>query len=198
MSRQRLWTALGLFVAAGTFVSARAWSARSNEPNLPARATDTAGASDGPASAPEFPKDLQWVQGGPLNWADLDGRVGIVHFWTNGCINCIHNYPVYRSWQEKYDAKKVVIVGVHTPEFGWEAPAERVRKKAKENGLKFPIVLDPDSTVWKAWQNHYWPSIYLADKKGKIRYRWEGELHLDSDEGKRFAARIDELLAEGR
>ena len=102
---------------------------------------------------------------------------------------------MYRAWHEKY-AKDVTIIGVHTPEFDAEAPADRVRRTARENNLKFAIVLDPGSRIWKAWENRYWPSIYLVDKKGKVRYRWEGELHLDTATGRRFAQHIDELLAE--
>jgi peroxiredoxin len=159
-----------------------------------AAADDDDAASATPA--PEFPKEAEWVQGGPLKLADLRGRVVVLHFWTNGCINCIHNYPVYRAWQEKYAGKDLTLIGVHTPEFAWEAPARRVRAKAKENGLKFPILLDPDNQVWNAWGNRFWPSIYLIDKSGKVRYRWEGELHLDAAAGKRFARHLDELLAE--
>ena len=146
--------------------------------------------------APEFFPGSEWVNGGPLKLADLRGRVVILHFWTNGCINCIHNYPAYRSWQAKYDAKKVTIIGVHTPEFDWEAAAKRVKAKAEENGLKFPIVLDPEGKAWRAWGNRYWPTVYLVDRKGQVRYGWEGELHLDTAEGKHFAAHLDELLAE--
>jgi peroxiredoxin len=159
-----------------------------------------AAADDGTAvtatPAPEFPKEVEWAQGGPLTLADLKGRVVVLHFWTNGCINCIHNYPAYRAWQEKYAGKDVAIVGVHTPEFAREAPAQRVRAKAKANGLKFPIVLDDKARVWKAWGNRYWPTVYLIDRQGRVRHRWEGELHLDTAAGQRFAARIDELLAE--
>jgi peroxiredoxin len=146
--------------------------------------------------APELPKGAEWVQGGPLKLADLRGRVAVLHFWTNGCVNCTHNYPVYRSWQDRYAGKDVTIIGVHTPEFAWEAPAQRVRARAKENGLKFPIVLDPDNKVWTAWGNQYWPSIYLIDRSGQVRYRWQGELHPATADGRRFARRIDELLAE--
>jgi peroxiredoxin len=147
-------------------------------------------------AAPEFPVGLQWLQGGPLRLEELRGRVVIVHFWTNGCVNCIHKYPDNRSWQEKYDSRKVTIVGIHTPEFASEGAAERVKKAARDNTLKFPILLDPDGKAWKAWDNRYWPAVYLVDKKGHIRDRWEGELHLDTGAGKRFAARIDELLKE--
>ncbi len=154
------------------------------------------GAEARPKLAPEFPDKAEWVQGGPLKLADLRGRVVVVHFWTNGCINCIHNYPVYRAWQKKYPAKEVTIIGIHTPEFPWEAAADRVRTRARDNQLKFPIVLDRDSTIWNRWGNRYWPAIYLLDKKGRVRHAWEGELHLSTDEGKAFATHIDELLAE--
>jgi thiol-disulfide isomerase/thioredoxin len=126
----------------------------------------------------------------------LQGQVVVVHFWTFGCINCIHNYPVYKAWQEKYAGKGVTIIGVHTPEFANEADSDRVRAKANANGLEFPIAIDNDSRIWKSWDNHYWPSIYLIDKKGRVRHHWDGELHLDTVEGKQFASRIDELLAE--
>ena len=194
MPRQLMRIAFVLLVGAAAIVTVR--SARTTETELPP--TASRGTADGGVlnAAPEFPTGLRWVQGGPLKLADLRGRVVVVHFWTNGCSNCIHNYPVYRAWQEKYDAKKVTIIGVHTPEFRWEAALERVQNKARANNLNFPIVLDPESKVWNAWQNHYWPSIYLVDKKGLIRQRWDGELHLDDPDGKRFAARIDELLLE--
>jgi thiol-disulfide isomerase/thioredoxin len=148
------------------------------------------------ASAPEFPADTQWLWNKPLTLASLRGQVVVVHFWTVGCINCIHNYPVYKAWQEKYGDKGVKIVGVHTPEFTTEADVPSIRAKVRENGLKFPIAVDNDSRIWKAWDNHYWPSINLIDKKGRVRYHWDGELHLETAEGRRFASHIDELLAE--
>jgi peroxiredoxin len=194
MSRHLLWAAVCLAVAAGVFVKAR-----STQPPRSEAVAASPGAADArrePAEAPEFPAGLEWLQGGSLKMADLRGRVAVVHFWTNGCINCIHNYPVYRAWQAKYDAKKVAVIGIHTPEFAREAATEVVRKKAADNGLTFPIVLDPASKAWRAWHNRYWPSIYLVDKKGRVRHRWEGELHLDTEEGKRFAAKIDDLLDE--
>jgi peroxiredoxin len=151
---------------------------------------------DKPVNAPEFPEDMPWVQSKPLKLADQRGKVVVVHFWTFGCINCIHNYPVYKAWQTQYAEKGVTIIGVHTPEFKHEADVDRVRAKAQENGLKFPIVVDNESRIWKKWDNQYWPSIYLIDKQGRVRYHWDGELHPEKDADKRFAAHIDELLAE--
>jgi peroxiredoxin len=194
MSR-KVWAVLSVVALGGALL---AWTGR---PRLALNMVEAAAeADDGTAvtatPAPEFPAGVEWLQGGPLKLADLRGRVTVLHFWTNGCVNCIHNYPTYRAWQEKYAGKEVTIVGVHTPEFDREAPAERVRDRAKANGLKFPIVLDDKARVWKAWGNRYWPAVYLIDRKGRVRYRWEGELHLDTAAGKRFAAHIDELLAE--
>jgi alkyl hydroperoxide reductase subunit AhpC len=189
MVRQLAGAAAVIVLAAGALVLSRGWS----WPVSMAAAGDEAAL---PAAAPEFPEKAVWAQGDPLKLADLKGRVVVVHFWTNGCINCARNYPVYKSWQEKYDARKVALIGVHTPEFDHEAPAERVRAAARTNGLKFPIVLDNDKAIWNAWDNHYWPAIYLVDKRGRVRYRWEGELHLDTAEGKAFAKHIDELAAE--
>jgi thiol-disulfide isomerase/thioredoxin len=148
------------------------------------------------AAAPEFPADTQWLQSEPLKLSDLHGQVVIVHFWTFGCINCIHNYPVYKAWQEKYAGKGVTIIGVHTPEFVNEANVARIRAKAQDNGLTFPIAIDNGGAIWRKWDNHFWPSIYLIDKAGRVRDHWEGELHLETVAGRQFASRIDALLAE--
>jgi thiol-disulfide isomerase/thioredoxin len=145
-------------------------------------------------AAPEFAESTEWLQSKPLKMASLRGQVVVVHFWTFGCINCIHNYPAYKAWQEKYDGKAVTIVGIHTPEFEGEADVKRVRAKAEQNGLKFPIAVDNASENWKNWKNRYWPSVYLIDKKGQVRYRWEGEL--DTKGEKLMRQRIDEFLAE--
>jgi thiol-disulfide isomerase/thioredoxin len=155
-----------------------------------------AAANEAARVPPEFPKGSQWLQSKPLKLADLRGHVVVVHFWTFGCTNCIHNYPVYKAWHEKYAGNQVTLIGVHTPEFAREADVDTVRAKAKANGLNFPIVIDNDSVIWKNFGNRYWPSIYLVDKKGRVRYQWDGELDLNNPDGRRFAARIDELRQE--
>jgi peroxiredoxin len=177
---------------------ASAWLIRQPEPRASTGEDDPETGAVKPTTAPEFPADGEWLQSKPLKLADLRGRVVVVHFWTFGCINCIHNYPVHKGWYEKYADKDVTIIGVHTPEFDHEAKVTRVEAKARDNGLKFPIVIDNDHAIWKRWQNQCWPSIYLVDRKGQIRYRWEGELHLNESTGRKFAAHIDELLAEPR
>jgi thiol-disulfide isomerase/thioredoxin len=148
-------------------------------------------------SAPEFAPATEWLQSKPLTWATLRGRVVVAHFWTLGCINCIHNYPVYKAWQKEYGEKGVTIIGIHTPEFASEADVGRVRTKAEQNGLKFPIAVDNDGQNWKNWNNRYWPCVYLIDKNGRVRYRWEGELSSATTNGEQIMRqRIDELLAE--
>src|SRR5436305_945821 len=85
--------------------------------------------------APELQGITAWVNSEPLTTAGLRGRVVVVHFWTHGCINCVHNYPALKRWQAKYAEKGVTVVGVHTPEFAREKDLERIKAKAKENGL---------------------------------------------------------------
>jgi thiol-disulfide isomerase/thioredoxin len=151
----------------------------------------------GPPAAPEFAKDTEWLQSKPLTVAGLRGQVVVVHFWTFGCINCIHNYPAYKAWQEKFAGKGVTVVGIHSPETKGEADVKRVRASAEKNGLKFAIAVDNRLQNWKNWNNRYWPTIYLIDKQGRVRYRWEGELDFGTTKGERLMRqRIEELLAE--
>jgi thiol-disulfide isomerase/thioredoxin len=147
--------------------------------------------------APAFPPAATWVQGGPVVLADPNGHVTVVHFWTNGCINCIRNYPLYRDWADRYKGRPVRLVGVHTPEFDHEAPADVVRKKLADNKLTFATVLDTDRRIWAAWRVRYWPTIFLVDKAGRVRHYWEGELHLRTPQEAAFAGHIATLLGGG-
>jgi hypothetical protein len=109
----------------------------------------------------------------------------------------VRNYPWYRAWHEKYADKGVTVLGVHTPETAGEAKLERVRQKVKDNGIAYPVAVDNDTRVWRAWGNRYWPSVYLIDKKGEVRYRWDGELNWKDVKGEEIMRKkIDELLAE--
>jgi len=150
-----------------------------------------------PPAAPEFAKETEWLQSKPLTLAGLRGQVVVVHFWTFGCINCIHNYPAYKAWQEKFAGKGVTIVGIHSPETTGEADVKQVRAKAEKNGLSFAIAVDNRMQNWKNWNNRFWPTVYLIDKKGRVRYHWEGELDFGTMNGERLMRqRIEELLAE--
>jgi thiol-disulfide isomerase/thioredoxin len=148
-----------------------------------------------PVPAPEFTGVTEWVNAKPLKMADQKGKVVVVHFWTNGCINCVNNYPHYRAWQDKYkNDKDLLIVGVHTPEFKAEKDVDRLKDRMTKNKLTFAVAVDNDGANWKAWGNQYWPCVYLVDKAGNVRQRWEGEL--GNDGYKKLTRAIDELLAE--
>ncbi len=145
--------------------------------------------------APEFDGVTAWVNAKPLKLVDQKGKVVVLHFWTNGCVNCANNYPHYRTWQDKYkDAKDFLMVGVHTPEFDAEKDVDRIEERMAKHKLTFAVAVDNDLATWKAWGNRYWPCVYVIDKAGNVRHRWEGEL---GDSGvKKLTAYIDELRKE--
>ena len=148
-----------------------------------------------PVPAPEFDGVTAWVNAKPLKLADQKGKVVVLHFWTNGCVNCVNNYPHYRAWQDKYkDAKDFLMVGVHAPQFDAEKDVDRIKERMAKNKLTFAVAVDDDLATWKAWDNRHWPCVYRVDKAGNVRQRWEGEL---GDGGvKKLTAQIDELRKE--
>ena len=102
-----------------------------------------------------------------------------------------------RGWQERFGKKGLTVIGMHTPETKRERSIDNVRAKVKENGMTYPIAVDNDRRNWKAWSNHVWPSVYLIDKKGRVRYWWYGELNWRGATGEAYLrGRIEELLAE--
>ena len=124
----------------------------------------------------------------------------MVHFWTHGCFNCVNNYPHYKAWQERYASEPdVVILGIHTPETAGERDVERIKSQAAKNGLKFPIAVDNGAENWQAWHNRSWPTVYVVDRKGVVRYGWEGELNYNGAKGEETVRKtIDSLLLERR
>jgi thiol-disulfide isomerase/thioredoxin len=173
------------------------WAAigRGGGPESTSGSSPTVGGGKLPVLAPDFATETTWVNSKPLKLADQMGKVVVVHFWTNGCINCIHNYPHYRAWTEKYkDNKGLLIVGIHSPEFEAEKDVDRIKDRAARNRLTFAIAVDNEMANWKAWGNTSWPCIYLVDKAGRVRYRWEGELGDDGYE--KVTGLIDTLLSE--
>jgi len=168
---------------------------RGGDRNLNTGMPPSVGGNQAPVPAPEFAGITNWINSEPLKLADQKGKVVVVHFWTNGCINCIHNYPHYRALAEKFkDNKDLVIVGVHTPEFDAEKDVGQIKERATKNRLTFPIAVDNDGATWKAWGNRYWPSVYLVDKNGNVKGRWEGEL--GNNGYKKMVGLVDGLLAE--
>jgi peroxiredoxin len=147
--------------------------------------------------APEIVSPEKWINSEPITLPKLRGRVVAMHFWTFGCINCIRNYPWYKDWHEKYAPKGLTVIGIHTPESEGEKDQDAVQKKIEENEIQYPVAIDNEARTWKAWANSWWPSTYLIDKRGYVRYWWYGELNWEGREGEKFMRqKIEELLAE--
>src|SRR3954464_8123279 len=113
----------------------------------------------------------EWLNSPPLTPAGLRGKVVLVDFWTFTCINWLRTLPHVRAWSAKYKDQGLVVIGVHTPEFSIERDAGDVRRMAKQFGVEFPIALDPEYAVWRAFDNEYWPALYLIDAQGQVRHR---------------------------
>jgi cytochrome c biogenesis protein CcdA/thiol-disulfide isomerase/thioredoxin len=116
-----------------------------------------------------------WLQSKPLSGADLRGKVVLVEFWTFGCVNCQRALPSVRGWASRYRDDGLVVVGVHSPEFAFERDTANVERALRRMGLDFPIAIDNDFAIWKAWSNQYWPTLYLVDAQGRVRWRHVGE-----------------------
>jgi methionine-R-sulfoxide reductase len=150
------------------------------------------------ARAPEIRGTDDWLNTAPLTLSKLRGKVVVFHFFTFGCINCVHNQPVYKDWQERFSRQGAVVIGIHTPETAGEQKLESVRDAIRQQGIAYPVAIDNKKENWTAWANTMWPSLYLIDKEGYVRYWWYGELNWQGAQGaKMFRERITELLAEG-
>jgi thiol-disulfide isomerase/thioredoxin len=147
--------------------------------------------------APELVGITRWINSDALTFDGQKGKVVVLHFWAFSCINCQRNLPYYNKWRKDFPEDKVQIIGVHTPETAQEADLDNVVNQVKRQGITYPIAVDNDRATWEAYQNRYWPSVYLIDKHGRMRARWEGELEYQKAGGDRMVrARIKELLSE--
>lgn len=116
-----------------------------------------------------------WFNGSPLTREALRGKVVLVDFWTYSCINCLRALPYVQGWSDKYRAHGLVVLGVHTPEFAFERDADNVRKAIASLGITYPVAMDNDYAIWRAFDNRYWPAHYFIDGQGRIRYHHFGE-----------------------
>jgi cytochrome c biogenesis protein CcdA/thiol-disulfide isomerase/thioredoxin len=118
---------------------------------------------------------LQWLNSPPLDAQALKGKVVLVDFWTYSCINCLRTLPYVKAWAEKYRDQGLVVIGVHAPEFAFERDVGNVTKAMKDLGINYPVAIDNDFKIWRAFNNEYWPAHYFADAQGRIRYHHFGE-----------------------
>jgi len=125
------------------------------------------------------------------------GKVTIVEFWTFACGNCLANLPAYANWQKQFTDKDVVVIGVHTPETESERVTANVARRVKQLGITYPILVDQEHANWNRWQVEAWPTVYLVDKQGRIRYRWVGELNYRNAGGEaKLGQLVEQLLKE--
>jgi thiol-disulfide isomerase/thioredoxin len=140
---------------------------------------------------PSLGRASTWLNSHPLSSAELRGKVVLIDFWTYTCINWRRTLPYVRAWAEKYRDQGLVVVGVHTPEFSFEKHLDNVRRAAREQHVDYPIAVDSDFAIWRAFDNQYWPALYLVDAQGRIRHHQFGE-----GEYERAEQVIQQLLVE--
>lgn len=147
---------------------------------------------------PEFTSTLpdEWIQSPPLRVADLRGKVVLIDVWTFECWNCYRSFPWLTDLESRLAKEGLQVIGIHSPEFDRERRIESVRSKAREFGLKHPIMIDNDMRYWQALGNRYWPAYYLVDRKGRIRHSFFGETHQGDAQARTIEAAVKDLLAE--
>jgi thiol-disulfide isomerase/thioredoxin len=116
-----------------------------------------------------------WLNSEPLTANALSGRVVLVDFWTYSCVNWLRTLPYVRAWAERYADRGLVVVGPHAPEFSFEHDLDNVRRASAELGVGYPVVIDNDFAIWRSFDNHYWPAVYLVDGDGRVGFRHFGE-----------------------
>ena len=124
---------------------------------------------------PDFDGATGWLNSAPLATEDLRGKVVLVDFWTYTCINWLRTLGYIRAWADKYAGQGLVVVGVHTPEFPFERDLDNVRRAVQGMAVEYPVALDSDYAIWRAFGNRYWPAVYIADAEGRLRHHHFGE-----------------------
>jgi peroxiredoxin len=141
--------------------------------------------------APELHNTV-WINSDKaLRLADLRSNVVLLEFWTFACINCQHTLPAMKNFYSKYADQGLVVIGDHFPEFSYERDVDNVRQAVKDYGIPYPVAIDNDGATWNAYQQRFWPTVYLIDRRGHIRYVAIGE-----HDYSRTEEAIQALLAE--
>jgi thiol-disulfide isomerase/thioredoxin len=133
----------------------------------------------------------EWLNSSPLTAPALRGKVVLIDFWTYTCINWLRTLPYVRAWNEKYRDQGLVVIGVHAPEFSFEKNSSNVRWAVKDMRVDYPVAVDNDHVIWRAFRNNYWPALYFVDAQGRVRHHHFGEGAYEQSE-----MIIQQLLAE--
>lgn len=147
--------------------------------------------------APALIPGGEWFNSPPTTLEAYRGKVVLLNFWTFGCYNCDNSLPALRDYYARYKDRGLEIIGVHTPEFGYEKVAENLKNAIVQKNITWPVVQDNDFKTWRAYNNRYWPAFYLIDKKGLLRFVRSGEISANYPSGiKVLQAEIEKLLSE--
>ncbi|MBC6624048.1 MULTISPECIES: cytochrome c biogenesis protein DipZ [Pseudomonas] len=156
-----------------------------------AKAEPTLDNAQGPM--PSLSGAVEWLNSPALTSESLRGKVVLVDFWTYDCINCQHTLPYVKDWARKYEKDGLVVIGVHTPEYGFERIISNVRDEVKKLGITYPVAIDNNYAIWRNFDNQYWPAHYLIDAKGQVRFTHFGEGRYETQE-----KMIQQLLQEAK
>lgn len=155
----------------------------SPNPNSPPAAnTMKVAASSTASTLPEFQGISHWLNSEPLSLADLKGSVVLVQFWTFACINCQRTLPYITRWHQQYASQGLKVIGIHTPEFAFERDINKIKRALQQHQITYPVPLDNEFKTWNAYDNQYWPHLFLADRQGLLRYDQIGEGAYDKTE----------------
>ena len=176
---RRTHLALGLITLLALVTVAVAYARRQQIPGFILSSTSSASSEqpvpgDRSPSAPELAPGT-WINSDPLTLKGLRGRVVLVDFWTFACYNCRNTLPYVKEWDTRYREKGLTIIGVHSPELDEERVLENVRRETAALGIRYPVVTDNDYTTWRAYGVEAWPTFFLVDKQGRIRWSHVGE-----------------------
>ncbi len=156
-----------------------------------AKAEPTLDNAQGPM--PSLSGAVEWLNSPALTSESLRGKVVLVDFWTYDCINCQHALPYVKDWAQKYEKDGLVVIGVHTPEYGFERIIDNVKDEVKKLGITYPVAIDNNYAIWRNFDNQYWPAHYLIDAKGQVRFTHFGEGRYETQE-----KMIQQLLQEAK
>lgn len=148
--------------------------------------------------APEFTQTDSgaWINGPPLRMRQLRGKVLMLDVWTFECWNCYRSFPWLQQLEDRYERAGLQVIGIHSPEFERERKRAAVLTKVEEFGIEHPVMIDNDFGYWKALGNRVWPTFYLIDKHGRIRYRFIGETRIGEPQALRIERAVEKLLSE--
>jgi thiol-disulfide isomerase/thioredoxin len=191
MSTSKMLALVALILAIGSVGAGFIRSANMPQQTTVTEILDHTSLSGGQSELASLQRADEWLNSRPLTPSALRGKVVLVDFWTYTCINWIRTAPYVRAWAEKYKDQGLVVIGVHAPEFAFEKSIDNVRRAVKEMRIDYPVAVDNEHKIWRAFNNSYWPALYFIDARGRVRHHHFGEGEFEQSE-----KLVQKLLAE--